>query len=59
MLLVVHQNVRLSEVIVTDILDSDHLPIVFTILDPFGMREALDAVEKFTDWELCLSRPRL
>jgi hypothetical protein len=32
--LVVHQNVRLSEVIVTDILDSDHLPLIFGILDP-------------------------
>jgi hypothetical protein len=28
-----HHNVRLSEVIVCDVLDSDHLPIVFHILD--------------------------
>jgi hypothetical protein len=28
----VHKNVRLSEVIVADILDSDHLPIVFLLL---------------------------
>jgi hypothetical protein len=27
--IVVHKNVRLSEVIVSDILNSDHLPIVF------------------------------
>jgi hypothetical protein len=46
---VVHQNVRLSEVIVTDILDSDHLLITFNILDPVRMREALDPVEKLTD----------
>jgi hypothetical protein len=48
---VVHQNVRLSEVTVTDILDSDHLPIIFSILEPVRMREALDPVEKLTDWE--------
>jgi hypothetical protein len=47
---VVHQNVRLSEAIVTDILDSDHLPIVFTILGPAGAREDSDSVEMFTCW---------
>jgi hypothetical protein len=31
--IVVHKNVRLSGVIVSDILDSDHLPIVFHLLD--------------------------
>jgi hypothetical protein len=31
--IVVHQNVRLSEVIVNDILPSDHLSIMFSILD--------------------------
>jgi hypothetical protein len=30
--IVVHQNVRLSEVIVTDILHSGHLPIMFWVL---------------------------
>jgi hypothetical protein len=44
--IVVHQNVRLSEVIVTDILDSDHLPIMFSILNPARTREALDPIEK-------------
>jgi hypothetical protein len=28
-----HKNIRLSNVIVSDILDSDHLPIIFHILD--------------------------
>jgi hypothetical protein len=47
----------LSEVIATDILDSDHLPITFSILDPVGTREALHPVEKLRDWELfqCLA----
>jgi hypothetical protein len=49
---VVHQNVRQSEVIVTDILDSNHLPIMFSILDPVRIRQALDPVEKLADWEL-------
>jgi hypothetical protein len=31
--IVVHQNVQLSDIIVSDVLDSDHLPIVFHILD--------------------------
>jgi hypothetical protein len=31
--IVVHKNIRLSNVIVSDILDSDHLPIIFHILD--------------------------
>jgi hypothetical protein len=46
MLLVVHQNDRLSEVIVPEIVDSDHLPVMFTILNAFGVRDALDPVEK-------------
>jgi endonuclease/exonuclease/phosphatase family metal-dependent hydrolase len=31
--IVVHKNIRLSNVIVSDILDSDHLPVIFQILD--------------------------
>jgi hypothetical protein len=51
--IVVHQNIRLSEVIVTDILDSNHLPIMFSILDPVRTREVLGPVEKLIeDWEL-------
>jgi hypothetical protein len=45
----VHQNARQSEVIVTDILDSDHL---WTLLE---RREALGPVENLTDRELLQS----
>jgi hypothetical protein len=31
--IVVHQNIRVSNVIVSDILDSDHIPIAFHIVD--------------------------
>jgi hypothetical protein len=31
--IVVHKNIRLSNAIVSDILDTDHLPIIFHILD--------------------------
>jgi hypothetical protein len=34
----VHKDVRLSEVIVSDILDSDHLPSVFHLLDHIRTR---------------------
>jgi hypothetical protein len=37
---------------VTDILHSDHQPIMFSILDPVRTRTALDPVAKLTDWEL-------
>jgi hypothetical protein len=47
----VHQNLRLAEVIVIDIVDSDHLPIIFAILDCVRAREALDPFEKLRDWE--------
>jgi hypothetical protein len=43
--IVVHKNVRLSEVIVSDILDSDHLPVVF------HFSNLSNPVDKFTDWE--------
>jgi hypothetical protein len=38
--IVVHQSVQLSEVIVID------------VLEPVRTREALDPVEKLTDWDL-------
>jgi hypothetical protein len=44
--IVVHQNVRLSEDVVTNILVSYHLPIMFSILDPVRRRDALVPVEK-------------
>jgi hypothetical protein len=40
-----------SDVIVSDILDSDHLPIIFHILDHVKIRNLSDPIEKFTDWE--------
>jgi hypothetical protein len=33
--IVVHKNIRLSNVIISDILDSDHLPLIFHILERF------------------------
>jgi hypothetical protein len=49
--IVVHKNVRLSEVIVSDILNSDHLPTIFHLLDHIRSRTLFDQVDKFTDWE--------
>lgn len=47
--IVVHQKVRLSEVIITDILGSDRLPVMLTILDAVRARKAFDPVEVLTD----------
>jgi exonuclease III len=44
---VVHQNIRVSDVIVSDILDSDHLPIIYHILDHLKYRILSEPVEKF------------
>jgi hypothetical protein len=49
--IVVYQNIRLSDVIVSDILDSDHLPIVFHILDHVKIMNLSEPIEKFTDWD--------
>jgi hypothetical protein len=49
--IVVNQNIRISDVIVSDILDSDHLQIVLHILDHVKIRNLSKPVEKFTDWE--------
>jgi hypothetical protein len=46
--IVVPQNVRLLEVVVSDVLDSDHLPIIFHILDHVTIRNLSDPVEKVT-----------
>jgi hypothetical protein len=43
--IVAHKNVRLN------ILNSDHLPIVFHLLDHIRTRILSDPVEKFKDWE--------
>jgi hypothetical protein len=40
-----------SDVIVSDILESDHLPIIFHILDHVKIRNLSDPIEKFTDWD--------
>jgi hypothetical protein len=49
--IVVHKNIRLSNVIVSDILDSDHLPIIFNILDHVRTKNFSAPTEKFRDWE--------
>jgi hypothetical protein len=48
--IVAQQNIRVSDVIVSDILDSDHLPVIFHILDHVKIRNLSDPIEKFTDW---------
>jgi hypothetical protein len=49
--IVVHQNIRLSGVIVSDILDSDLLPVVFHILDHVKTKNLSEPVEKFAVWK--------
>jgi endonuclease/exonuclease/phosphatase family metal-dependent hydrolase len=49
--IVVHKNIRLSHVVVSDILDSDHLPILFHILDHVRTNKISEPVGKITDWE--------
>jgi exonuclease III len=55
--IVVHKNIRRSNVIVSDILDSDHLPIIFHILDHVRTKDVSAPLEKFTDWERFQSLP--
>jgi endonuclease/exonuclease/phosphatase (EEP) superfamily protein YafD len=45
--IVVHKDVRLSEVRMLDIMDSDHLPIMFCILGHVKAKKILDPVENF------------
>jgi hypothetical protein len=49
--IVVHKNIRLSNVIVSNILDSDHLPIIFHILDHVRTKNVPAPLEIFTNWE--------
>jgi hypothetical protein len=49
--IVVHQNIRVPDVIVCDILDSDHLPIIFHTLDLVQIRNLSEPIETFTDWD--------
>jgi hypothetical protein len=46
----VHQNIRVSDVIVSDILDSFHQPIIFHILDHVKILNLTEPIEKFRDW---------
>jgi hypothetical protein len=49
--IVVYRNIRLSNIIVSDIPDSDHLPVIFHILDHVRTKNVSAPTEKFTDWE--------
>jgi hypothetical protein len=49
--IVVHKNIRLSNVIVSDILNSYHLPIIFHILDHVRTKNVSTPHEKLTHWE--------
>jgi hypothetical protein len=44
-------SVQLTYVIVSDILDSDHLPFIFHILDHVRSRDFSNCAKEFTDWE--------
>jgi endonuclease/exonuclease/phosphatase (EEP) superfamily protein YafD len=46
-----HKGVRFSEVRVLDVMGSDHLPIMFCILDHAEALKILNPIEKFRDWE--------
>jgi hypothetical protein len=46
-----HRNVRISDVNVLEILDSDHLPILFHMLDHVSTRDISAPIEIHTDWE--------
>jgi hypothetical protein len=48
---VVHRNVQLSAVTVFDVLDSDHLPTYFHILDHVRATDISAPVENHRDWE--------
>jgi hypothetical protein len=47
--IVVHQNTRMSDVIVSDSLGSDHMPVVFHTLDHVKIRRLSEPIEKFID----------
>jgi hypothetical protein len=50
--IVVHKNISLSGIIFSDILDSDHLPIIFHILDHIRTKQISEPPKKCTGWEL-------
>jgi hypothetical protein len=49
--IVIYQKFRLSEVIVTNIQDSDHISAMLSILDRVRTREVSDRYEELTDRE--------
>jgi hypothetical protein len=49
--IVVHQNIRFSSVTVSNILNLDHLPILFHVLDHVKIRNFSEPIENYTDWE--------
>jgi hypothetical protein len=49
--IVVHKNIRLSNVIASDILDSDHLSVMFHILHHARTKIVLEPLAKLTDLE--------
>jgi hypothetical protein len=57
LVIVVRQNIRVSDDIVSDILDSDHQPIVIHILDHDKIRNLSEPIEKFTDLDPFQSSP--
>jgi hypothetical protein len=55
----VHKNIRLSNVIVSDILDSDYLPIIFHILDHIRTKNVSASLEKFKIGSGFKSQPQI
>jgi hypothetical protein len=49
--ILVHKNLRLSEFIVSDILRSSQLPIVFRLLVHIRIKNLSDTAEKIRSWE--------
>jgi hypothetical protein len=49
--IVVHRNIRISDVNEQEILDSDHLPILFHMLHHDSTRNKSAPIEIHTDWE--------
>jgi hypothetical protein len=50
--ILVHKDIRLSEVRFLDIMNSEYIPIMFCILDHIKAREILDPVKNSLDWEV-------
>jgi hypothetical protein len=48
---VTYENIKLSDVIISEVLDSDHFPIVFHILELVRSRNLSDTNKEYTDLE--------